>query len=87
MQVRYGVTNVLNMLYLIGYLVGCSICLVTQLVKKYGIGKSFIYSFVIPVVEPQPSPPLDATMWNWEVFFNCFALLYKQFSMVGFGGS
>ena len=42
---------------------------------------------MIPVVGPQPSPTLDATMWNWEVFFNCFALLYKQFSMVRFGGS
>ena len=35
----------------------------------------FIYLFVIPVFGPQPSPTLDATMWNWKVFFNCFALL------------
>ena len=25
-------------------------------------------------------------MWNWEVFLNWFALLYRQFSMLGFGG-
>jgi len=53
---------------------------------------TFIYSsnFAIPVVGPQPSLHLDATMWNWEVFFAqynrwCSTVAYKYIQCLHIG--